>query len=203
MLFRSAPETHGLRAQAGAIWHYIDMDLKRGYKNGAGSAQSDGTTQGYVFGLNGRLGWAFPVAERVTLQPFVQYNWQHVKINNYTESGGPFPASFDSRTDTMNRARLGLEAQYAHNESLDFWTWASWSHRFENKGSSMGGSLIGLNAFNYGGEPIDQNWGDAGVGLKWRPYDDFETFSRLGFGLDSQHNAEPDLALTIGLGWDI
>jgi len=45
--------------------------------------------------------------------------------------------------------------------------------------------------------------GDADISAKWRPYEGFKTFSHLGFGIDSQHNAEPDLALTIGLGWDI
>ncbi len=198
-----APEAYGLRLEGGGTWHYIDMDLKRGYQNAGGSAQSSGSTQAQAFGLYGRVGWAFPVASRVALQPFAQYNWQRVKIDGYTESGGPFPARFDSRTDTSNRARLGLEAQYACNESLNLWTWAAWSHRFESKGASMGGQLTGLYAFNYGGGAVDQNWGDAGVGAKWRPYEGFETFSRLSFGIDSQHNAEPDIALTIGLGWDI
>lgn len=63
--------------------------------------------------------------------------------------------------------------------------------------------MTGLYASNYGGGAIDQNWGDAGVGAKWRPSEGFETFTRLGFGIDSQDNAEPDLALTIGFGWDI
>lgn len=198
-----APEAYGLRIEGGGTWYYLDMDLDRGYQNGAGSAQSDGTTQGQSFGLYGRVGWAFPVAERIALQPYVQYDWQHLKIDGYSESGGPFPASFDSRTESSNRTRLGLEAQYAYSESLDFWTWAAWDHRFESKGASMSGSLTGLFAFNYGGGPVDQDWGDAGVGAKWRPYEGFEAFSRLGIGIDSQDNAEPDLALTIGLGWDI
>ncbi|WP_231117108.1 autotransporter outer membrane beta-barrel domain-containing protein [Pseudodesulfovibrio alkaliphilus] len=198
-----APEAYGLRLEGGGTWHYVNMDLKRGYQNAGGSAQSSGSTQAQAFGIYGRIGWAFPVASRVALQPFAQYNWQRVKIDGYTESGGPFPARFDSRTDTSNRARLGLQAQYSYSESLNLWSWAAWSHRFENKGASMGGQLTGLYAFNYDGGPVDRNWGDAGVGAKWRPYEGFETFSRLSFGIDSQHNAEPDLALTIGLGWDI
>jgi len=198
-----APEAAGLRLEGGGTWHYIDMDLKRGYANGAGSSQSSGTTHAQAFGLYGRIGWAVPIANRFALQPFAQYNWQRVKIDGYTETGGPFPASYDTRTDTSNKVRLGLEGQYAYNESLNFWTWAAWDHRLESKGSSMSGSLTGLYAFNYGGGTIDQNWGDAGVGAKWRPYEGFETFSRLGFGIDSQDNTEPDLALTVGLGWDI
>nr|WP_321513848.1 autotransporter outer membrane beta-barrel domain-containing protein [uncultured Pseudodesulfovibrio sp.] len=198
-----APEVDGLRIETGGTWHYIDMDLKRGYANGAGSAQSSGSSHAYALGLYGRVGWVFPMADRFALQPFAQYNWQRVKIDGYTESGGPFPASFDSRTDINNRARVGLEAQYACNQDLDLWAWAAWDHSFESRGASMSGQLTSLYAFNYGGGAIDQNWGDTGVGVKWRPYEGFETFSRLGFGIDSQYNAEPDLALTFGLGWDI
>jgi len=197
------PEATGLRIEGGGTYHYIDMDLKRGYQNGAGSAQSHGNTCGHAFGFYGRIGWAFPVADHVALQPFVQYNWQAVEIDGYTESDGPFPASFNNRNDRVNRTRLGVEAQYAYSAALDLWAWAAWDHRFENKGSSMSGQLTGLYAFNYGGGAIDQDWGDAGVGATWRPYEGFETFSRLGFGIDSQDNAEPDLALTIGLGWDL
>ncbi len=198
-----APDTHGLRVETGGSWSYLDLNLKRGYQNGASSAQSSGTTHGQALGLYGRIGWVFPVVDRFSLQPFAQYNWQRVEINGYTESGGPFPATYDKREESINRTRLGLQSQYAYNQAWDFWAWAAWDHRFESTGSSMSGSLVGLQAFNYGGGPVDQNWGDAGVGAKWRPYEGFETFSRLGFGLDSQYNAEPDLALTVGLGWDL
>jgi probable HAF family extracellular repeat protein len=198
-----APEADGLRLEGGGTLHYLDMDLGRGYANGAGSAQSSGSTQAYAVGLYGRFGWVFQVADRFALQPFAQYNWQRVAIDDYAESGGPFPASFDSRTDTSNRTRVGLEGQYAYSRDVDMWAWAAWDHSFESKGASMSGQLTGLNSFNYGGGAIDQNWGDTGVGVKWRPYEGFETFSRLGFGIDSQYDAEPGVALTIGLGWDI
>jgi len=198
-----APEATGIRLEGGGTWHYIDMDLKRGYANGAASVQSSGSTQAHAIGLYGRIGWAFPVAESFALQPFAQYNFQRVKIDGYTESGGPFPASYDSCVDTNNRARLGLEGQYAYNKDVDLWAWAAWDHSFESRGAAMSGQLTGLYAFNYGGGTVDQNWGDAGVGAKWRPSEGFETFTRLGFGIDSQDNAEPDLALSIGFGWDI
>ncbi|MFW5489107.1 MAG: autotransporter outer membrane beta-barrel domain-containing protein [Desulfovibrio sp.] len=202
IFFTYSPATYGLRLEGGGMWHYLDMDLERGYQNGASLSQSKRSTQGQAFSLFGRIGWAFPIVESITLQPFAQYNWEQIDIDSYTESGGPFPAHFDSRTEYVNQARLGLEVQYACNENLDLWTWAAWSHRFEDEGVSMSGQLTGLFAFNYGGVSIDQDWGDAGVGVKWRPWGDgFETFSRLGFGIDSQDDTEPDVALTVGLSW--
>ncbi len=85
----------------------------------------------------------------------------------------------------------------------DLWTWLAWNHRWEDTASGMSGALLGLASFHFGSVAVDQDWGDTGLGLKHRPWDGFEVFSRLGAGIDSQDHAEPDLSLTLGLAWDI
>jgi len=119
------PEADGLRVETGGSWSYIDLNLKHGYQNGASSAQSSDTTQGQTLGRYGRIGWAFPVVKRFSLQPFTQYNWQRVVIDDYTESDGPFPASYDKRKENINRTRLGLQGQYPYNHAWDFWAWTA------------------------------------------------------------------------------
>ena len=153
--------------------------------------------------LSGRLGWTFPVVDSLNVQPFAQYSWQRMNIDDYTESQGPFPASFDSRTEEQNIARLGLEIQYAFSENLDLLTWASWSYRFEDRSGSMSGRLIGLNEFNYSGGIIDKNWGGAGIKFNWRPWKGFKVFSGISCGIESRYSVAPDLALTFGMGWDL
>ncbi|WP_419787378.1 autotransporter outer membrane beta-barrel domain-containing protein [Pseudodesulfovibrio sp.] len=74
----------------GASWHFFDLDLKRGYQTGSDSAQSQGSTDAQALSLFGRVGWAFPVAENITVEPFAQYNWQQLRIDGYTESDGSF-----------------------------------------------------------------------------------------------------------------
>lgn len=198
-----APNSAGLRLEAGGTYHSMEMTLKRGYANGTASAQSKGDTEGNAYSLYGRVGWAQPISESFSILPFAQYTWQKVDIDGYTESGGPFPARFDDQTDEVTQSRLGLELQYAYSRNVELWTWAAWSHRFESEGASMSGEFTGLYSFDYGGETIDQDWGDTGIGAKWRPYLGFETFTRLGVGIESDNYIEPDLSLTLGMSWDI
>lgn len=197
------PGPGGLRAEAGAVYTLVDMDLDRGYMNGSGSATSHGQTQGRMLSLAGRLGWLFPVAGQAGLEPFVMHSWQVLDVDGYTESDGPFPARFSSRQDMANITRTGLEATYAWTPATDLWTWAAWSHRWEDEAGGMGGTLLGLSDFRFGTVRVDQDWGDTGVGAKHRPWQGFEVFSRVSAGIDSQDNAEPGLATTLGFAWDI
>lgn len=196
-----APKNTGLGFEVGAHWDHLDLNQVRGYENGAGSASSHGETHGQVFNLSSRIGWTFPIVKSFNLQPFARYDWQRTHIQGYTESGGTFPAEFDSRTEYLNQVRIGLEAQYAFSPVLDFTTWASVFHRFEDQGSSMGGNVSGFGEFNYSGTIIDKNWGDVGLKVKWKPWKGFEIFSSASCGIESSYNAYPELALIFGMGW--
>lgn len=98
---------------------------------------------------------------------------------------------------------MEIDAQYAFSENLDLLTWASWSYRFEDRSGSMSGRLIGLNEFSYSGGIIDKNWGGAGIKFNWRPWERFKVFSGISCGIDSRYSVAPDLALTLGNGWDL
>ena len=198
-----APDAYGLRLEAGAMASLINMRLERGYQNGEGSAQSRGKTQGEGYGLYGRLGWAFPVTERIAVQPFIQHSWQHIHFDGYTESDGPFPAKYDAFSDTVNTSRAGIEGQYAFSERLGLRAWVAYSHRHENESPSMNGEVIGLNAFEFSGADLDQDWMDTGMGVTWRPLDGFTTFSRLGLAVDADDTGTPDVTWTLGFQWDL
>jgi probable HAF family extracellular repeat protein len=198
-----APDAYGLRLEAGAMASLLNLRLERGYQNGAGSAQSKGKTQGEGYGLFGRLGWAFPVTEHIAVQPFIQHSWQHIHFDGYTESDGPFPAKYDAFSDTVNTSRAGIEGQYAFSESLGLRAWVAYSHRYENESPSMSGEVIGLNAFEFSGTDLDQDWMDTGMGVTWRPLDGFTTFSRLGLAVDADDTGTPDVTWTLGFQWDL
>ena len=66
----------------------------------------------------------------------------------------------------------------------------------------MDGYLVGLNKFNYGGGPVDTNWGDIGLGAKWKATENVDAFSRITVAVDNQHYAAPDLALNMGVAWN-
>jgi uncharacterized protein YhjY with autotransporter beta-barrel domain len=152
--------------------------------------------------MNGRLGWIHPLTALVAVQPYLEYEFQASALDAYTEENTPFPAHFDERRDIMNKSRLGCELRYADSDDLDLWGWAAWSHRFERKGPSMDGYLVGMSRFSYGGGPVDQDWAEVGSGFKYKPTRHTETFSRITFAFGNEHYAAPDIALTTGVAWD-
>lgn len=76
--------------------------------NGAGYATSPGSTEAEVFSLSGQVQWTGNISETLSLTPFIEYTWQTTHVDAYTESDGPFPASFDNRDENSNLIRTGL-----------------------------------------------------------------------------------------------
>ena len=196
-----APAPYGWRAKVGALYEHASLELNRGYPNGGGTAVAKGSTEGHVFSLSGHLGYIHPLTPVLAVQPYVEYDLQATILDAYTETDTPFPAHFDQRKDVMNKARLGAELRCSKWENLDLWGWGAWSHRFDDKGPSMEGYLIGLSDFSYGGGTIDKDWAEVGGGVKYRPSERTEMFSRVTFALENQHYAAPDVALNTGVSW--
>lgn len=76
------PEGTGLQFRVSALWQPVDLKLKRGYANGAGSATSTGSTDAEVFGLSGRAQWTKILTESLALTPFAEYTWQNTHIGS-------------------------------------------------------------------------------------------------------------------------
>ena len=198
-----SPDGTGLEFRVAAIWQTVDLDLKRGYANGAGSATSSGDTDAEVFGLSGRAQWTRIVTDSLALTPFAEYTWQNTHIGGYSESGGPFPASYDSRDETSNSIRTGLRADVALFDKVGTWAWLAWDHRFEDKSSGLGGTATGLGAFSYAGSKLDQDWADAGVGASWDITERLSANSSLGVALGCDDDSVPDLTATMGFSYQL
>nr|WP_287410450.1 autotransporter domain-containing protein [Pseudodesulfovibrio sp.] len=198
-----SPEQTGFEFRLSALWQSVALDLTRGYANGAGSATSSGSTDANVFGLSGRVQWTKNMTDSFDLTPFAEYTWQTTHIDSYSESGGPFPASFESRTETSNSIRAGLRADAALFDKVGTWAWLAWDHRFEDSSAGMGGSTIGLGAFTYPGAKLDQDWADAGVGASWDITERLEATSSLGFAMGCDDETVPDLTATMGLSYQL
>jgi len=196
-----APDPLGWRFKLGALYERASLALDRGYSNGSGSTVASGATKGHVLSLSGHLGWIHPLTPALSVQPYLEYDLQATILDAYTETDTPFPVHFNERRDIMNKSRLGAELRCSAWENLDLWTWAAWSHRFEEKGPSMSGYLVGLSDFTYGGAQIDRDWGELGGGLKYRPSDRVECYSRVTVAVGNDRYAAPDLALTSGVSW--
>ena len=198
-----SPEGTRFEFRVSSLWQSVDLDLTRGYMNGAGYATSSGSTEAEVFSLSGRAQWTANISEDISLTPFAEYTWQTTHIDAYTESGGPFPANFDSREEYSNLIRTGLRADVALIDKLDTWIWGAWNHRLEDSSTGMSGSATGIGAFAYPGAPIDQDWADAGVGAAWSITDRLSASTSLGFAVGCDDNSVSDTTLSAGLSYQL
>lgn len=198
-----SPERTGLEFRAAALWQSVDLHLKRGYANGAGIATSTGDADAEVLGLTGRVQWTRAVSDNLALTPFAEYAWQSMHVGGYSESGGPFPASFDSRDDESNSVRLGLRGDVGLTANVGAWAWAAWDHRFEDKSSGLGGTVTGLGKFSYGGGRVDQDWGDAGVGVNWKVNDRLTMTSSLGAAIGCDDDTIPGVTASVGFNYQL
>jgi len=198
-----SPQGSGLEFSVSALWQTVDLELTRGYVNGAGSATSTGNADAQVFGLSGRVQWTKDVNETLALTPFGEYSWQSVHIEGYSESGGPFPAEFDSRNEESNSIRVGLRADVALFDQVGTWVWAAANHRFEDTSSGMGGTTTGLGAFSYAGSTLDQDWADVGVGMSWSLTERLATTASLGTAIGCDDNSVSDLTASLGFTYQL
>ena len=198
-----SPEGTGFEFRVSSLWQSVDLDLTRGYMNGAGYATSSGSTEAEVFSLSGQVQWTGNISETLSLTPFIEYTWQTTRVDAYTESGGPFPANFDSRDENSNLIRTGLRADVALIDKLDTWVWGAWNHRLEDTSTGMSGSATGIGAFAYPGAPIDQDWADVGIGAGWSITDRLSASTSLGFAVGCDDNSVSDTTLSAGLSYQL
>ncbi|MGE4422094.1 MAG: autotransporter domain-containing protein [Pseudodesulfovibrio sp.] len=198
-----SPQGTGFQFRVSALWQPVDLKLRRGYANGTGSATSTGSTDAEVFGLSGRAQWTKAVTESLALTPFAEYTWQNTHIDGYSESGGPFPASYSSRNETSNSIRTGLRTDFALFQNLGTWAWGAWNHRFEDTSSGLGGTAVGLGSFSYSGAKIDQDWADVGVGVTRQFSERLTTTASLSGALGCDDDSVPDLTATLGFSYQL
>jgi probable HAF family extracellular repeat protein len=181
----------GFELLAAGIVRSLDLDLARGYLNGATPDTSFGDTDGTSWGVLLRAGYGVPLWDRAKLTPFVEYATVGTQIDGYSEDGGAFPATFNDIDDSRQRLRLGAELRAKVQSDLEAWTWAAWNHRFDDGQLDISGELQGLSGFATSGPYYDENGGDAGVGVKWTAAPGITTLAAVGAGFGT--DLEPDI----------
>ena len=143
-------------------------DISRGYLNGNGVAFSDGHTVANGLAGTGRIGWIFDnVMAQTKLTPFASFTVSALRTDGYAETGGPFPAQFNSFTDVAQISRLGGDVRYSLAPGAWIWGTLDWAHRFGGGNSgTIAGSLIGLFALATPGASVMQDWAEMTAGFR-------------------------------------
>ena len=161
-----APEA-GLQWLVGLSGLTISGDVDRGYHNGNTPTTSRGNTTGNGYGIEARAGWTYDqLVSKTKITPFASYTFSSIRYDGYTESGGPFPASFAAFTDEMQTTRLGMDVRYTLAPGNWVWGTVAWGHRFKGDGPEISGQLIDLFGMSVPGLTTDADWLEATAGLR-------------------------------------
>lgn len=160
------PADKPLRLYAGFDRTKVEDDLVRGYLNGIDLVTVENERDGSATGSAYVAGWVIPAGDNASIMPFAEYDRTRIKLDGYTETSGPFPATFDEIDHTNKIAKLGTELKIAVGRSVILWGSAAIVHQFDDKLPGISGSIARLPGnFSLAGAATGQNWGEGRVGL--------------------------------------
>jgi outer membrane autotransporter protein len=148
-------------------WH--DVSTRR-YATVAGDSQKltadygASTTQLFT-----ELGYALPLSDRATIEPFVGLAWSDLRTRGFTESGGSAALRGQSSNDQQTTSTLGVRAQtdftLAGAEGRLQAT-LGWRHAFGDVLPQTSMAFDGGQAFTVSGSPIARNAALAELGAE-------------------------------------
>jgi probable HAF family extracellular repeat protein len=157
-----------------AVWATISAyynagraEIKRGYTNAGTDVRSSGEPDVESSAIRARFDWLDAVTFGDTaFTPYASITYLRTKVDGYTETGGGFPASWNSRTETSTQARVGLDAVHRLASTTYLLGRIEGVHRFEDEGADASGQVIGLFSFDLQGASYKQDWLRLALGLE-------------------------------------
>ncbi|MCS3506239.1 autotransporter domain-containing protein [Achromobacter sp. JUb104] len=148
-------------------WH--DVSTER-YATVAGASQKltadygASTTQLFT-----ELGYAMPLSDRTTLEPFVGLAWSDLRSRSFSESGGSAALNGQSSSDKQTSSTLGMRAQTDFTLSGAegrLQATLGWRHAFGDVLPQSTMAFDGGQAFTVSGAPIARNAAVAELGAE-------------------------------------
>ncbi|ALM83091.1 autotransporter domain-containing protein [Bordetella sp. N] len=153
--FEAGPGKINLTLGAAYTWH--DIDTKRSV-NAAGVGQqlkaSYGANTAQFFT---ELGYALPITDRITLEPFVGADYSDQRTRGFGESGGDAALMGSSSHNKVGSSTLGLRAQttFESGNSLGhLYATAGWRHSYGDLDPTTTMAFDGSQSFSVAGAPI-------------------------------------------------
>ncbi|MGV2899809.1 autotransporter domain-containing protein [Achromobacter sp. AGC78] len=148
-------------------WH--DVSTER-YATVAGASQKltadygASTTQLFT-----ELGYAMPLSDRTTLEPFVGLAWSDLRSRSFSESGGSAALNGQSSSDKQTSSTLGMRAQTdftLNGAEGRLQATLGWRHAFGDVLPQSTMAFDGGQAFTVSGAPIARNAAVAELGAE-------------------------------------
>lgn len=154
--------------------------ITRGYLSGNTPATSSGSTTGTGAGFTAEAGWTFKdLVANTLVTPFVSFTASSMSYAAYSETGGPFPASFSAFTTTSAVARLGVEGKYEFQKHSYISTSLDYGHDF-GSGGRIAGTIPGVFSLSVPGAAPASDFIEAGLGIDMPIKDKVRLSAHLG-----------------------
>lgn len=171
--------------------------VTRGYLNGNTPVTSTGSSTGTGAAFTAQAGWTFKDLVADTLvTPFVSATLSSVSYAGYTETGGPFPATFSAFSATAATFRFGAEGRYAFAKDSVLTARVAYAHTF-GSGSTITGAIPGVLALSVPGASSPTDMLEAGIGIDLPIRDKIRANARLGVTLP--FTGSPSLQASAGV----
>ncbi|MEP2774505.1 MAG: autotransporter domain-containing protein [Luteolibacter sp.] len=173
-------------------------DIDRNYINGAMIDTSYGDTDVTAAALRMRVDWLDALSfQGFGITPKIQYTIAHTEVDGYTETGGGFPATFNTQDSTSHEIRYGVSAaRPLLNDKALLRLRLEGIHRFDDSNSNASGQVVGLFPFSTSGQTIKRNSLLFGVDFDYNICQDLTLTSSLSTATSAQ---EPVLGASLGL----
>jgi outer membrane autotransporter protein len=161
------PVAGNVYATVGGYYSPGKLSVTRGYLNGGIMDYSMGEADLDTWGAKLRFDWlnAF-TANDWNFTPYASLTYAHSKLDAYTETGGGFPASFNSTREHSTVVRAGVDGVHALNNDIRLLARAEAAYRFENETAATSGTITGLSGFSFVGQDTNQFWLRGGLGAE-------------------------------------
>lgn len=170
--------------------------IDRAYSNGAATSISSGSTNALGGVVRVRADWLeAAVIGNTSLNPFASLAWGGLRVDGYSESGGPFPAHFAAQALGHADIRLGLTAVTEFSSQTKLSTTLEVAHRTGTAAAAVG-QVDGLFGFSLGGGTYAQTWGRLGLELDHKVNDAVSLSTSVHLATNGR---DPTVAVSAGI----
>jgi probable HAF family extracellular repeat protein len=162
------PIDSGLYVTIGTYYEWGDSDIHRSYINSGARDTSKASPDMDTWSVRVRVDWesALTMAS-IQFSPYVDLSYIHSHLDSYTETGGGFPAHFNSRNKKNTELHAGFNmAIPLFTTSFQLVTNIEVAHRFDHEDARISGKILGLSSFDLLGHKYDPTWVKGGVGVE-------------------------------------
>ena len=142
-----------------------DATIKRSYLTGAGALESKGKADVSQRAVSGQAGYVFILNDNVAVLPYLGLDYLNTKLDSYTETSGPFPAHFDSRTEKNIYGTAGVSTSVNLGNKAIVSANIKHVERLNNQHDDLTGEVMGVSNFDLK-QDTTERWNEVGVGMQ-------------------------------------